>query len=194
MTSELADQADHFEQLHRDRADPWDVTSSWYERRKYAITMSCLPREHYHRAWEPGCSIGGLTVQLAERAGVVDASDFSETALTAARSATAQLPGVTIRRSALPQPPPGSGYDLIMLSEVLYYLSGSDRELTLRAAEAAATPDADLVVVHWRHHPEDAWASGADVNAAVRARPGWTPLAQHEEPDFVLDVLTRSPG
>ncbi len=187
----ITDPAAHFEAKHRQDDDPWGFRTSWYERRKYAITLACLPRDHYALAWEPGSSIGELTRLLSQRADRVDASDVSPTAVEAARRANADRPGVRVDEVTLPADPPSSGYDLVVLSEILYYLPDPGREQVLQAAELFAAPDADLVVVHWRHHPQDAWVSGADANAAVRARAGWTSVTRHDDTDFVLDVLHR---
>lgn len=180
----------HFETMYRNNPDPWGFRTSWYERRKYAITLASLPREHYENVWEPGCSIGVLTRGLAERADRVDASDVSETAVATARLEVPE--NVTIEQVTLPARPERVGYDLVVLSELLYYLPEDDREQVLLDAEAVTAEGADLVVVHWRHHPGDAHAAGADVNEQVRSRPGWHSVVRHEEPDFVLDVLTRS--
>ena len=182
--------AGHFERKYRQDADPWRYRDSWYERRKYAITLASLPRRRYGSAWEPGCSIGELTVLLHDRVQLLDAGDASGTAVAAARSRTRDLPGVTVDRAELPYRPPRSRYDLVVLSEVLYYLPAAGRELTLGIVDEIAAPGADLVVVHWRHHPEDAWEAGERVNEQVRVRSGWQPVARHEERDFVLDVLT----
>ena len=182
--------AEYFDEKYRADPDPWRVASSWYERRKYALTMASLPRERYRAVWEPGCSIGVMTERLAGRADVVDASDVSPTAVDIGRRRLAGRQGVTVTRAALPAPPPRSEYDLVMMSEVLYYLPDDDRERSLAAVDEVLV--GDLVVVHWRHHPDDAWAAGADVNAHVRNRSGWRSVVRHEEDDFVLDVLTRA--
>ena len=180
----------HFEAKYQGDGDPWGYRTSWYERRKYALTIAALPRERYRRVWEPACSIGELTALLADRADHVDASDISATAVRIARRKLVARTEISIDQVQLPAAPPGAGYDLVMLSEVLYYLPPGDREQVLREAENCAVPGADLVVVHWRHHPEDAWIAGAGANAEVRSRAGWEHVVQHEEPDFVLDVFT----
>jgi trans-aconitate methyltransferase len=187
--------ARHFEEIHRASQDPWGFRTSWYERRKYAITMASLPRRHYQRVWEPGCSIGELTLLLADRADQVEACDISITAVEAARAATAHLPGVSVAQAGLPDPPAGRGFDLVMMSEVLYYLPDPERARSLALLDQVTAPDADLVVVHWRDQPQDAWASGAGVNQQIRDRSGWgqdwRPVARHDEEHFVLDVLSR---
>src|SRR3954470_11883864 len=36
-----------FAQFYADSADPWDYTTSAYERRKYALTLAALPHDRY---------------------------------------------------------------------------------------------------------------------------------------------------
>ncbi len=59
-----------------DDPDPWGFETSAYERRKYALTMSSLPRRPVPRAFEPGCSIGVLTRAARRRADAVVATDI----------------------------------------------------------------------------------------------------------------------
>jgi 2-polyprenyl-3-methyl-5-hydroxy-6-metoxy-1,4-benzoquinol methylase len=185
-----------FETKYQQNADPWGYRDSWYERRKYAVTLACLPRERYRLVWEPACSIGVLTGLLARRADRVLASDGSATAIAAAR--TAELPAdagqVDWSVQALPGVPdidPGQA-DLVMLSEILYYLAEPDRDAVLATAQQMLAPDGDLVVVHWRPLPGDAHLSGDAANAWVRSRlADWSVLSRHDDEEFVLDVLRR---
>ena len=57
----------YFEEIYSRAEDPWHFETSWYERRKYELTMAALPRERYRRAFEPGCANGALTERLASR-------------------------------------------------------------------------------------------------------------------------------
>jgi SAM-dependent methyltransferase len=197
MTRPLAD-VEYFEALYRRAGDPWNYHDSWYERRKYAITLASLPRARYRLAWEPACSIGVLTRALAGRADRVLASDASPSALEKAALGVpperpegdgriewslATLPG--------PLPAPAGAADLVVLSEILYYLGAEDRAAVLASAHEVLAPGGDLVVVHWRPRADDAHLSGDEVNAWVRARPGWFALVRHDDEAFVLDVLRR---
>jgi hypothetical protein len=184
-----------FDARYQRDADPWGFRHSWYERRKYAITIACLPRERYRLVWEPACSIGVLTGLIAERADRVLASDASPTAVEVARRSSPAPGAGAVEWSVLrlPSPPPAApgSADLVMLSEILYYLPEAERAAVMDAAHELLAPDGDLVVVHWRSLPDDAYASGDDANAWVRARPGWSVLARHDDEEFVLDVLRR---
>lgn len=53
-----------FEELHAEDADPWRVRTSWYERRKRALTLALLPHERYAVGVEAGCSVGSLAADL----------------------------------------------------------------------------------------------------------------------------------
>lgn len=67
------DQSAVFDRVHSDAEDPWDVDTSWYERRKREVLLGCLPRPRYERVLDIGCSTGALTAELAQRAGAVTA-------------------------------------------------------------------------------------------------------------------------
>ena len=82
MTATLG--ASYFDGMYARSADPWGFTSRWYERRKYAISLAMLPRERYRRGFEPGCSIGVLTQQLAGRCDRLLACDVAAAAVTTA--------------------------------------------------------------------------------------------------------------
>jgi len=190
--------ADDFDAKYQLDEDPWGYRSAWYERRKYAVTLACLPRERYRLVWEPACSIGVLTGLLAQRADRVLASDGSPTAIATARAS--QLPAgagsVDWSVQILPSRPaiPAAGADLIVLSEFLYYLREDDRTAVLDTAQDLLAPGGDLVVAHWRPLPGDAQLSGDDANAWVRSRlvaAGWPVLVRHDDAEFVLDVLRR---
>lgn len=57
----------YFNALYELDPDPWKFASSAYERAKYALTMSALPKQRYRSAFEVGCSIGILTRALSLR-------------------------------------------------------------------------------------------------------------------------------
>ena len=187
--------AEDFEAKYQREGDPWGYLDSWYEQRKYAVTLASLPLRRYRLVWEPACSIGVLTGLIAGRADRVLASDGSETAIAAARRSV--LPEGSgevewsVRRLPASGPAEPGSADLVMLSEILYYLPESDRAVVVDVAHELLAPGGDLVVVHWRPLPDDAYLSGDDANAWVLDRPGWSVLARHDDEEFVLDVLRR---
>ncbi|MGX9965576.1 SAM-dependent methyltransferase [Roseomonas sp. F4] len=141
---------EYFEALYRADPDPWKFAESDYERDKYAATLAALPSEHYASAFEVGCSIGVLTAALAPRCEALLAVDAAATPLSDARRRCAALPQVTLRRAVLPAEwPEQARFDLILLSEVLYYLSPTDLRCLAAQAAASLAPGGDILLVHW---------------------------------------------
>ena len=176
---------DYFDRMYAADSDPWGFASRWYEQRKYALTMAVLPSPAYDRGLEIGCSIGVFTAALATRCTTLVALDPSPAALSAART---RVPSsVHLVQGAVPdQWPPGS-YDLVVLSEVGYYLDGADLERLLDLVDRDLARGGTVVACHWRHPVGDYPLTGDQVHAAL-AR--WPRLSRVEEEDFLLDVLT----
>ena len=178
-----------FDAMYDADPDPWDVETSWYERRKLAVLLACLPREHYATAWEPGSGPGITTQALASRAGRLTASDGSSEAIRLAEERCADLSHVEVRRSTLPDVPLAKPVDLVVAAEFLYYLP--DREAALEALWRATAPGGHLLSMHWRHLPDDAHLSGEQMQDEVAAsaeRRGARRLVHHLDEDFRLDV------
>lgn len=183
----------HFDRLHADE-DPWSVRSSWYERRKATVLLASLPLQRYRLAWEPGCSVGGLTAVLAERCDRVIAGDASPRALAIARRALAPLANVQVHEELVPRDKPSivaGAADLVVLGEFLYYLPVDDVPAVLDIAARLQPSGGHLVVVHWRPQPEDGYQSGVQANAQVVADQRWRPLVHHDDEHFVLDIGVR---
>jgi cyclopropane fatty-acyl-phospholipid synthase-like methyltransferase len=140
---------DYFEAIYDRDLDPWRFATSEYERRKYDRTLAAIGDRPIGRAWEVGCSIGVFTRRLAARCGAVLAVDVAEAALREAGARCAGLPNVTFRRQHVPQEWPEGKFDLIVFSEMLYYLSPADIARTARRATAGLAPQGRIVLVHW---------------------------------------------
>jgi SAM-dependent methyltransferase len=182
----------HFDGLYDQSPDPYGFTSRWYETRKYALSLAMLPWPRYRRAFEPGCSIGVLTAQLAGRCDSLLSCDGSAAAVATARERTAQFPQVTVEQRLVPADWPAAEFDLIVLSELLYYLSDEDLARTTGLAVDSLAGGGTLLAVHWRRpvpfHPQ----TGDGVHAALAARPELALLADHREPDFLAQVYLRA--
>ncbi|MFF3976091.1 class I SAM-dependent methyltransferase [Streptomyces sp. NPDC001828] len=181
----------YFEDMYRESADPWHLAERWYERRKYDLTVASLPHRRYRRALEPACSVGELTLLLAERCDEVLACDRVASAVSTATSRTAHLPQVTVRQLTLPQEWPTGSFDLVVLSEVLYYFDPDTLDEVLRRATAALEPGGTLVTAHWNHPVPEHLCTGDELAGVVASVPGLTLLADHREDDFVLQTFGR---
>ena len=182
-------EAPYFDRLYEFEPDPWDFRSRPYEVRKRALTLACLPEAHYSTAFEPGCSIGVLTSDLAARSDEVLSMDLSALALASAREAVP--PNVELRQGAVPADWPTESFELVVLSEVGYYLDAPDCR---RLGQRAAASSTDLVAVHWRHPVDEYPLSGDEVHRILAdscSTAGMTHLVEHVEYDFRLDVWSH---
>ncbi|MFB7744639.1 class I SAM-dependent DNA methyltransferase [Streptomyces sp. NPDC056132] len=182
----------YFEGMYRESADPWHLAERWYERRKYDLTVASLPRRRYRRALEPACSVGELTLRLAERCDEVLACDRVESAVATAVARTSHLPQVTVRQLTLPQEWPPGTFDLIVLSEVLYYFDRDTLDDILRRTASALEPGGTLVTVHWNHPVAEHLWTGDELAGVLASVPGLALLADHREDDFVLQTFGRA--
>ena len=139
----------YFDALYASDSDPWKLASSGYEREKYAITVASLPKPHYQSAFEIGCSIGVLTQKLAARCDRLLAIDAALASLIEARRRCAKLPNVRIDQMFVPDEWPDDAFDLILLSEVVYFMDEQDvARLTAQTAHCLR-PSGNVVLVHW---------------------------------------------
>ncbi|MDI5961291.1 SAM-dependent methyltransferase [Streptomyces sp. SL13] len=191
----MSTEAAYFEEMYRSSADPWHLAERWYEQRKYAQTVAALPERRYRSGFEPGCSVGQLTLLLAERCDALLSCDRTASAVATATAATADLPHVTVARMAVPSAWPQGTFDLIVLSELLYYFDRAERVTLLDRSVASLEPGGTLVTVHWNHPVAEHHGTGHVVAAELAERSGLTLLADHREKDFTLQVHLRDrPG
>jgi len=140
---------EYFDQVYAANKDPWDFTSSEYEAEKYAATLAALPGGNYNNAFEIGCSIGVLTEKLAERCDNLLAVDVSEKALEQAKKRCKNLSKVRLQIMQIPNKFPNEIFDLILISEVGYYLAPGDWQTAMKKVFAHLAADGQIVLVHW---------------------------------------------
>ena len=180
----------HFDELFRLDADPWRTRTRWYEQRKRMLTLASLPHERYERACEPGCGAGETTAALAQRCDLVVASDASGAAVRQARKRLAGFDNVSIDHARMPHDWPAGRFDLIVVSELGYYLSGDELRQLAQACRASLAAGGTLVACHWRRVEPDMLQRAPDVHAQLQQGSGLWPASHYEDDDFLLDVWT----
>lgn len=181
----------YFDELYARSHDPWGFEDRWYERRKRALTLALLPDERYGSAYEPGCSIGVLTRELADRCDDLLASDVAPAAVEAARTRCAGLTNVTVVRARLPVGWPDRHFDLVVVSELGYYF---DPPMTAVLAERAFGGADTVLAVHWRHPVHDYPQRGDEVHAAFGAAAdehGFGLVASYRDEDHRAEAWSR---
>ena len=161
----------YFDERYAKNLDPWEFETSDYERAKYVATLDALPRARYPSALEVGCSIGVLTEALAKRCEALVSLDLAERALARARDRCRDLSHVRFELAQVPGQWPYGTFDLILLSEVVYYLDADDVTHLVDRVRGCLRPGGDVVLVHWTgetHYPltgdeaAESFMAGAD--------------------------------
>ncbi len=180
----------YFEQLYTRDPDPWRFATSDYERDKYAATLAALPPGRFTRCFEVGCSIGVLTRQLAGHCDALLGVDVAEPALAQARERCADQPWVRLERMIVPQDWPEGVFDLIVFSEVLYYLGSSGLHEAAQRTLDSLAPGGTVVLVNW-HGNTDGACTGDEAAELfiIGVAPRLSPILQRRAERYRLDVL-----
>ncbi len=179
--------ADYFDSLYAGDPDPWRFATSPYEAEKYAATIAALPARRFTAGLEVGCSIGVLTRQLTPFCDTLLALDGAEAAL---QQAKARCTGVTFRRCMIPGEWPAGEFDLIVFSEVLYYLDALDIGRTATLAMQALKPGGSMLLVHYLGLT-DYPTTGDDAANSFIAATKLVPALQLRQPGYRIDRLDR---
>lgn len=181
----------YFDELFQASDDPWAFKQRWYERRKRALTLAALPRERYSAIFEPGCANGELSADLATRCNSLLACDTCLPAVELARERLSSFGHTRVIQARLPQQWPDERFDLIVLSELGYYLDEADLNQWIDRALASLTADGQLLACHWRPAIEGCPLDAERVHAILQDRLNMPRLFSHQEPDFLLDIWSR---
>ena len=183
---------EHFDALYAADPDPWKFAASPYERGKYTLTLNAMPKSRYRSALEVRCSIGVLTRLLASRCNAVVAIDAAEIPLVEARRRCADLPGVHFEQMFVPEQWPDGEFELILLSEVVYYLSVEDVGRLAAKVMRSLPQGGAVILVHWTGST-DYPLSGDEAAALFIKHVGPSCVVERADRyrQFRLDVLSR---
>ncbi|WP_353363666.1 SAM-dependent methyltransferase [Mycobacterium sp.] len=193
MTERLPDR--YFDELYARSRDPWRLADRWYEKRKYAITLAMLPQPVYRHALELGCSVGVLTEALTARCDHVTATDIARAALceTDARlRAAGRRQHVTLQRTSIDCAWPADDFDLVVLSEVAYYLSENTLRRVMDSEVSKLLPGTTVLAAHWRHPVSGYPLDGDRTNDIIGSTPTLHQTAHYRDGDVVIDVFENA--
>jgi 2-polyprenyl-3-methyl-5-hydroxy-6-metoxy-1,4-benzoquinol methylase len=134
----FSSKSSYFNWLYRISKDPFDNDDSAYERHKLAAILSFVGRRPHKTILDVGCGPGGLTAQLAPYGRQVKAIDFSKEAVAIAKTRYAALDNVSFGVACVAEYCPDIKFDLIVCSEVLYYLRRKSAAKLARAIDNMA--------------------------------------------------------
>jgi len=185
--------ADYFVERYEKDEDPWNFATSSYERQKYATTLAALTQEHYGNALEVGCSIGIFTEHLSHRCTTLTAIDAADPALESARRRCGPLGNIQLQRCAIPGEWPAGRFDLIVFSEVLYYLDVEDLRRVVQLVAQSTSPTAEILLVHWTGETDYPLSGDQAADIFMNEAQSFTRvLLQSRTPQYRLDLLRRS--
>jgi 2-polyprenyl-3-methyl-5-hydroxy-6-metoxy-1,4-benzoquinol methylase len=186
--------AAYFAALYEANPDPWNFTGSAYEHRKYHATVAALEGRHFDHAFEIGCSIGMLTRLLAPRCAALLAADIVETALAQARSRCADMAHVTFANLRVPAEwPAGQKFDLILCSEILYFLAPEDIVSVASHAASCLAPDGVVLLVNYTEPVDEPCGGDQAAEMFITAAADiLVPTFAQQHDKFRIDRLERT--
>jgi SAM-dependent methyltransferase len=148
-----------FERLYLEKSDPWEFRSSAYELQKYKRTLDRIleRRKGSERVLEVGCSVGTFTRQLAENFQQVVAIDFSDEAIARAAEYCGEKRTIRFIRSNLQSLKLNDAFDVIVCSEILYYIDRRHSAAVCTQLKRLLAPNGVIVTVCEATSEPDFW-------------------------------------
>jgi len=137
------------ERFYSREHDPFHFDSNPYEAGKFDDLLGVIGEGPFRLALEIGCSIGSFTERLAPRCEALLATDIAQSAVDRARDRLADLPQVQVERRTIPREMPDGEFDLIVCSDVLYYLPTGRLRRMLGLLSDRLAPHGSIVSLHW---------------------------------------------
>ncbi|MCK1789219.1 SAM-dependent methyltransferase [Pseudomonas violetae] len=183
----------YFDGLFANSDDPWAFRQRWYEQRKRAITLAALPRPRYRAIFEPGCANGELSADLATRCDRLLCCDTASAAVALARTRLSPFNHAQVCQARLPEQWPSEKFDLIVISELGYYLDAEDLKRLIEQASQSLTADGQLLACHWRPPIDGCPLNARQVHDLLHEHLRLPRLVLHQDADFLLELWSREP-
>ena len=212
----------YFDTLYHDNSDPWHYQTRWYEKRKRDMCLAVLPQAKYATAIELGCGNGVFSELLAPRCHALLSIDGHHQAVQLAQQRVSNFPHVKVILGVIPDalstlnnttlcddslsddslsndlPANKSAFDLIVISEILYYLSPTDIDTVIVWIKQHIAAGGTLLCCHWRYAIDGFAMTGETVHERLQHAFNadetlkLTHQSQIIDSDFLLDVWQNS--
>ncbi|REA63661.1 methyltransferase [Dyadobacter luteus] len=189
--------AAYFNELYSSNPDPWNFEHSEYEKAKYEQTMLMIPDTIYNAGLEIGCSNGLLTLRLRQRCRNLLAVDSSSVAVEKAAERLAGFTNVTFAEMEVPAEFAEGKFDLIVFSEVGYFMTEQDLLITREKIVDALSDAGHLLLVHWTGPVAEFPLTGERVHelflecASSQLQKSLVHLQNHTDPQYRMDMFQK---
>lgn len=183
------DAAEVFDELHAADEDPWQLATSAYEAQKRQALLDAMGTG-YRRTLEVGCSIGTLSAELADHSVSVTAIDASQAAIDTAKKRYGKNSQIDFQCLTVPFEWPEGQFDLVVLSEIGYFMAPQQWEETLQRIHTTTDATFTLALCHWLGEIEDWPADAEAVHEQCRKFwPNATVVTTERTENYILEVL-----
>jgi SAM-dependent methyltransferase len=179
-------------------SDPWASgdSSYRYQRRKYEVLSNLLPERRFGRVLDLGTGLGLLARRLAEQADEVLGLDISQVAIEQAQARHRDLPSLRFAQADVLDLPNSldGGFDLVVLADVLYYLSAplDDRllkQIALRVARLLRPGGLCLLANHFFFAADPGSRLSRRIHHAFAWSPSLRVVSEHRRPFYLVSLL-----
>ncbi|EDL48059.1 class I SAM-dependent methyltransferase [Erythrobacter sp. SD-21] len=186
MVDRATPRRERFDTLFAADPDPWDFETSSYERSKRAQTIAALGCRRFRIALEIGCATGVLTKELAKVCDRIIGIDVSDCALSIAQKRLRDISNIELRQGEIPNEWPAGLFNLVVFSEVLYFLSEQEiRDASARARQSM-TGNGVCLLVNWTG-PTDLPLDGHEVVELFTEAGHWNCIGAMQAPNFRIE-------
>lgn len=182
---------DYFEDLYSVSPDPWDYRNNGYEKRKREILLASLQKPSYDCIFEAGCSNGETSRYLAPRTRRLFCCDSAAGAVSLCQEKLLPFAHASVFQAVLPHGWPPLKADLIVFSEMGYYLDTGDLLLSIEKISEMLTDEGEIIACHWKKRISGCQHSGNEVHQMMDRHLALGKLVEHEEADFILSSWSR---
>jgi SAM-dependent methyltransferase len=156
--------------------DPWRTFTARDEAVKRTAILRAIGDRPVGRVLELASGNGSNSAAIARKALRLDATEGTREGVDLTARAVAAWPRACASLLVLPGRPPRAVYDVIVIAEILYYLSARDMARVAREMAARLTPGGTIVLAHHRIDFYDFVQHAAGIHARFLADTGrcWT--------------------
>jgi SAM-dependent methyltransferase len=190
-----------FEAAYTRSADPWSSASKRYRYQslKYDKLVALLPAGPLGNVLDLGCGLGLLSQKLAARSEHVLGIDIAAAPIGHARLRGAGFGNLDFAAGDLLDLPASldGSFDLVVLADVLYYLSPLDdamlASVILRVAQLLSPNGTCLLANHFFFSADPESRLSRRIHRAFGQSPCFAILADHRRAFFLATLFSRQP-